>query len=192
MNNVAQPEPRMFGPFEVLARIGRGGTATIYKVRHRTSGKIAALKVSPRFLKLSPDAVQRFSREFSVIRPLRHPNLVRAIHFGEYDGFPCLAMEFVPGQNLEDRLKEKGALSPQEAIPLFLQIADALRYLHARQILHRDIKPRNIFVTPTNGRRTSSLSALIVLKFVADIWQRFALLVAGSNQVFAPLIATGE
>jgi eukaryotic-like serine/threonine-protein kinase len=70
-----------------------------------------------------------------VIRPLRHPNVVRAIGIGKQDGASFLVMEFVPGQNLDDRLKEKGALTPHAAVAIFLQVADGLRYLHGNQIL---------------------------------------------------------
>jgi serine/threonine protein kinase len=87
MSEVTQPMPRIFGPFELLAEIGRGGSATVYKVRHHASGQIAALKVSPQLLTLAPDIVKRFSREFTVIRPLRHPNLVRVVDWGKHDGF---------------------------------------------------------------------------------------------------------
>jgi serine/threonine protein kinase len=160
MSEVTQPMPRIFGPFELLAEIGRGGSATVYKVRHHASGQIAALKVSPQLLTLAPDIVKRFSREFTVIRPLRHPNLVRVVDWGKHDGLPYLAMEFVPGQNLADWIKEKGSLSAQEAVPLFLQIADALRYLHAQGILHRDIKPSNIFVTPSNQAKLGDFGLL--------------------------------
>ena len=72
-------------PFEVLGKIGRGGNAEVFKVRHRPSGKLAALKVISRFLKLDPEIILRFQQEFEAIRPLRHPNIVRAVGWGEHE-----------------------------------------------------------------------------------------------------------
>jgi serine/threonine protein kinase len=142
--------PKTFGTFEVLEHIGRGATATVYKVRGKYTGKIAALKVGPSMLMLEPSAVERFRRELTVIRPLEHPNIVRALGSGEQDGIPYLVLEYVPGQNLDQRLKERGPLSPPQALAVFLQVAEGLRYLHENDILHRDIKPSNIFLTPDN------------------------------------------
>jgi serine/threonine-protein kinase len=165
MSAVVPPSRKIFGPFEVIAKIGAGGTASVYKVRHLPTGKVAALKVSPRGLKLSADAVRRFRQEFTKIRPLRHPNLVRAVGWGEHAGFTYLAMEFVPGQNLESRLSQQGALTPEEAVTIFLQVADGLRYLHENHILHRDIKPSNIFLNPANQAKLGDFG---LLKSLAD------------------------
>jgi serine/threonine protein kinase len=146
----AEEMPKSIGPFDVLEEIGHGGSATVYKVRHTPTGKVAALKVFPRFLKLEPGAVERFKRELTVIRPLQHPNIVRAVGQGEQDDMPYLVLEYVPGQNLDARIKEKGALSVEETVAIFRQVTDGLRYLHTNNILHRDIKPSNILLTPTN------------------------------------------
>ncbi len=66
---------------------------------------------------------------------------------GKQDGAPYLVLEYVPGQNLDERLQAKGALAAEEAAGIFRQVADGLRYLHANRILHRDIKPSNIFLS---------------------------------------------
>jgi serine/threonine protein kinase len=160
MTTATPSASKVFGPFEVLAKIGRGANAEVYKVRHRPSGKVAALKVTSRFLELSAEAVERFHREYTVIRPMRHPNIVRAVGCGEHDGMQYLAMEYVPGQNLEDRLKEKGPLSTEDAIAIFSQIADGVRYLHDRQIVHRDIKPSNVLLTPSNQAKLGDFGLL--------------------------------
>ncbi len=149
--DTVRPAPKQFGPFEVLARIGRGGTATVYKVRHAPSGKLAALKVAPRIWEFEPGALERFQRECLLMRPLRHPNIVRALGLGEHDGVCFLVQEYVPGQNLDEHVKQHGPLPPARAIALFRQVADGLLYLHEHDVLHRDIKPSNIFVTP-DGR----------------------------------------
>lgn len=150
MNTVAHKTPRSFGPFEVIEKIGRGASATVYKVRLKSTGEIAALKVGPKFVQLDSAVVRRFQQEFTMIRPLQHPNIVRALSQGAHNELPYLLMEFVPGVNLSERLRQHGPASPAETIAVFLQVVDGLSYLHANNILHRDIKPSNIFLTSDN------------------------------------------
>jgi serine/threonine protein kinase len=156
--------PRSFGPFEVLEAIGQGGSATVYKVRHKSTEMIAALKVGPSYLMLQPGAVERFRREFTVIRPLEHPNVVRALAQGEQDGVPYIVLEYVPGENLDDRLKQRGPLTLEETVAIFVQVTEGLRYLHANHILHRDIKPSNIFLTPNQQAKLGDFGLLKSLK----------------------------
>jgi len=158
--NTLIDNPKTFGPFEGLEEIGRGGSATVYKVRHKTTGLIAALKVGPSYLMLEPGAIERFRREFTVIRPLEHPNIVRALAQGEQDGVPYIVLEYVPGENLEGRLKQKGTLTLAEAVSIFLDVTEGLRYLHANHILHRDIKPSNIFLTPNQRAKLGDFGLL--------------------------------
>jgi serine/threonine protein kinase len=138
--------PKSFGPYEVIGKIGRGATATVYNARHKETGETVAIKASSTFLGLETGALERFRREFTTIRGLRHPNLVAVWAVHEDGGAPFLVMEYVPGQNLEQHLKSDGPLSIDKAIQLFLQVAQGLRYLHAHYVLHRDIKPSNIFL----------------------------------------------
>ncbi len=164
-NPVAVSPSKTLGPFELLQVIGRGANATVYKAKHKPTGKLAAVKVLPRILGLEPAALERFRREFTVIRQLRHRHLVRAVAVGEDRGLNYLVLEFVPGENLEQRLKQKGVLSIEDTAAIFVQIADGLRHLHSHRILHRDIKPSNIFLTPEN---VAKLGDFGLLKQLAD------------------------
>jgi len=146
MNGVVQASPKIFGRFEVLELLGRGGCATVYKARDISSSQIVALKIGPSFLELDEDGLARFHREFTVIHVLEHPHLVRALEMGDHHGVPYIVMEYVAGQNLEQRLLERGCLAPEEATRIFVQAAEGLRYLHENHVLHRDIKPSNIFL----------------------------------------------
>jgi serine/threonine protein kinase len=139
-------KPRMFGPYEKVKTIGRGATATVYKARHTQTGEIVAVKVGPSFLGLEPGALERFQLEFTAIRELRHPNVVAAHAIHEENGAPYIVMDYVPGQTLEQRVKSDGPIPVDTAIPLFLQVTEAVRYLHGCYLLHRDIKPSNIFL----------------------------------------------
>src|SRR5258708_39259244 len=91
-------KPKNFGPFELLEKVGRGATATVYKARQKTDGRIVALKMGARLLSLEESNFARFEREFTIIRHLRHPNLVEALEFGEENQVPYLVLEFVEGQ----------------------------------------------------------------------------------------------
>jgi serine/threonine protein kinase len=151
---------KSIGPFELIAKIGQGGNATVFKARHQPTNKVVAIKVIPRLLEQQPGEFERFEREFTVIRELRHPNIVRSIGFGKESEILYLILEFVPGQNLEMRLKHQGCLSLDETKTTFIQIAEALRFLHANSILHRDIKPSNIFLTPGNDAKLGDFGLL--------------------------------
>jgi serine/threonine protein kinase len=156
---------KSLGPFELLQVIGRGANAIVYKARHKPTGKLAAVKILPQLRGLEPEAYERFNREFTVIHRLQHRHLVRSVAFGEDRGLNYVVLEYVPGQNLEQRLKQHGCLSIEDTAAIFVQIADGLRHLHANRILHRDIKPSNIFLTPEN---IAKLGDFGLLKELAD------------------------
>jgi serine/threonine protein kinase len=153
------------GPFDLLEVIGRGATATVYKARHRPTGKIAAVKVGSNSVGLDANALERFRREFTVIRRMRHPNLVRPLAFGVEGEGPFVVLEYMAGQSLEERIKVSGALAFRQATHIFLQVAEALRYLHSNQVLHRDIKPSNVLI---DGQERAKLADFGLLKSLTD------------------------
>jgi serine/threonine protein kinase len=152
--------PKAIGPFEVLEMVGQGGCATVYKACYKPTGKLVAVKVGHGLMELEPAVLERFKREFTVIRRLRHPNLVRALGLGKENGTPFIVMEYVPGQNLERLLRSKGPCSLEETITIFLQVAEGLRYLHSKNLLHRDIKPSNILLDDQNHAKLTDFGLL--------------------------------
>ncbi|MFO0969537.1 MAG: serine/threonine-protein kinase [Gemmataceae bacterium] len=147
-----------FGPFDVLSVLGRGGSATVYKVRHRVSGKLAALKAALDRARLEPELLRRSSAPYSAIRPLRHANLVRAgARRSSQASF--LLLEYVPGRNLSEHVQEHGPLPPERR-RRFSALAQGLHHLHANHLVHRDIKPRSIFLTPDHQAKLGDFGLL--------------------------------
>jgi serine/threonine protein kinase len=137
------------GRYRTLAIVGRGGVGTVYKVADVLYGNTYALK---ELANPSPSARKQFENEAQWLEALNHPNIPRVREFFEWEGRVYLVMDFVDGENLEQMLARTGGrpLPEPRVIAWTLPICAALHYLHAQQppILHRDVKPANIIVTP--------------------------------------------
>lgn len=144
------------GRYRLGREIGRGFSSIVYEALDAHSGRTVALKVLTFFQHLGPDRrrdlTDRFAREARAISALAHPAIVAIYQVGQTDdGRQFMAMERLQGETLRSRLQRDGALPAEEAVPIALQIADALQYAHDRGIVHRDVKPDNIFLLP-DGR----------------------------------------
>lgn len=123
--------------------LGEGGAAYVYKLRHRATGQLAALKVLKD--KADPYFKERFTGEGQIGLQLVHPHIVTVFNTGEYNGIRYILMEYLPGLSLRERLI--GPLDVGQAVTIFGQISEALDYAHSRGVYHRDIKPENILFT---------------------------------------------
>ena len=132
------------GPYEVVAQIGAGGMGEVYRARDTTLIRDVALKVLPEAFAGDPERLARFQREAHVLASLNHPNIAHV--YGVEDG--ALVMEFVDGEDLAERLARDGAIPIDEALPVALQIAEALECAHDLGIVYRDLKPANVKVRP--------------------------------------------
>jgi len=134
------------GRYEILALIGRGGMAAVYRAHDTALRRDVALKVL--YPQYGGDAtlVERFQREAVLAANLDHPNILPIYDVGEANGLVYIAMRLLSGRSFADTLRMRGALPPAELVPIVEQIASALDYAHARQIVHRDIKPANILI----------------------------------------------
>jgi serine/threonine-protein kinase len=137
---------RRLGRYEIVALIGRGGMAAVYRAHDTALRRDIALKVL--YPQYGGDAalVERFQREAVLAANLDHPNILPIYDVGEADGLVYIAMRLLSGRSFADLLRMRGAIPPAELIPIVEQIASALDYAHARQIVHRDIKPANILI----------------------------------------------
>jgi serine/threonine protein kinase len=149
--------PQTIGDYDLLAVVGEGGSGTVYRGRHRRTGTIVAVKIMDPELAENPVLLKRFEQEFHTARTLRHPHLVRGLDYGTVSGVPYLVMEFVEGESLGDRLDRDGRMPEAEAVRLIVQVATGLSQAHRRGLVHRDIKPDNILITPDGQAKLTDL-----------------------------------
>jgi len=133
------------GAYHLRRIIGRGGMGAVYLAEHKDTHRKVALKVLPPEYAAMPDRVARFLREGMAGTRLRHRNIVETYEVGEDNGAYFIAMEYIQGESLRERL-DKGALHLREALHITLQVSEALAHAHARHIVHRDLKPSNIML----------------------------------------------
>jgi serine/threonine protein kinase len=168
-----------FGVYEIIEKVGKGGTGTVYKARDPLTDKIVAIKVVAGEVADHPVARMRFAQECKVASKLDHPHMVHVIDFGLEGSKPYLVMEFVDGQSLGERIGREGRLSEAEAIRLIGQVGQALHWAHQRKISHRDVKPDNILIT------SSGIAKLSDLGLVKDLQGDFQL-TQGSHLLGTP------
>lgn len=137
------------GKYRILEPIGTGGMANVYKATqlsapHRT----VAIKMLKKEYQNDAAFTRRFQYEAQAVLNLSHENIVRSFDVGEDDGDPYIVLEYIEGKTLKQIIKEQGPLSAKTAVHYAVQILDALSHAHAKGIVHRDVKPQNVIVTP--------------------------------------------
>lgn len=139
------------GPYEIVAPLGTGGMGEVYRPTDTRLKRTVAIKVLPAHLSGNEERRQRMEREAHAISSLSHPRICTLYDIGHQNGFDYLVMEFLEGQTLANRLA-KGPLSLVEALPLAMEILDALDTAHQNGIIHRDLKPANIMLTASGTK----------------------------------------
>ena len=138
------------GPYEILAPLGRGGMGEVYCARDSRLGRDVAVKILAPHLATDSGARTRFEREAMAVAALSHPNIVVIFDLGEERGVRFAVMELLQGETLRERI-QRSSCSPREAAEVGAAIADGLGAAHAKGVIHRDLKPDNVFLT-TDGQ----------------------------------------
>ena len=140
------PTGERLGPYEIYGLIGKGGMGEVYRARDTRLDRTVAIKVLPAEFSVQEERLRRFEQEAQVLGALSHPNLLAIYDVGAQDGTHFLVSELLEGESLRERLEE-GPLPLRKAMELGVQIAKGLAAAHEKGIVHRDIKPDNIFLT---------------------------------------------
>jgi serine/threonine-protein kinase len=146
------------GKYRLIRQISSGGMGSVYEAEHTMLNRQCAIKlILPRW-SLHPHLLARFQREVQVLAGIAHPNVVQIHDFGfTNEGVFYFVMEFLDGKNLEESVQENGPLTPSQVIQVLLQMTDALDGVHQSGIVHRDVKPSNIFLCNSPHGPTAKL-----------------------------------
>ena len=145
-----------FAGYSIIRMLGTGGTGEVYLARHPTLEREDALKVLPRAMAADREFHARFMRESEIATMLLHPHILQVYDRGEFEGQLWIAMDYVGGSNAAQVMRERfpAGMPPGEALAIVTAVAGALDFAHQRGMLHRDVKPANIFLTdPADGER---------------------------------------
>ncbi|MEQ1693681.1 MAG: serine/threonine-protein kinase, partial [Gemmatimonas sp.] len=140
--------------YTLLGELGRGGSAVVYRARDRALFRDVAIKVvRPKFASGAEDAIARLTREARTVARLQHPNIV-TVHAVKRlrDGGLALVMQLVPGRTLKQAVIDDGPFDPERAERVLKDVAEALAFAHSKGVVHRDVKPENIFLEAGTGR----------------------------------------
>src|SRR5438874_973801 len=149
--------------YQLLGKLGKGAMATVFKAKQNSLDRIVAVKVLPKRSSENIEFVERFYKEGKAAARLSHNNIVQAIDVGSTpDGYHYFAMEYVEGKTLYDIMQpppvgEGRAFTEAEALDIIIQMADALAHAHRRGLIHRDVKPKNILLTPQGVAKLTDL-----------------------------------
>ena len=184
----AKTQPEGGGPgqihgYRLLEVVGRGAMGTVYRAMHLGLNREVAVKILRPDLAGDRTQVERLKAEAAMLASLDHPNIVRALDAGESNGFPYVVMEYVEGESLRDRLRDRGPMPEDEALRVARDLADALERARRMGVVHRDVKPGNVLLT-RNG--TPKLMDLGLAKGPIDLGLTQHGATVGTPQYIAP------
>jgi eukaryotic-like serine/threonine-protein kinase len=177
------------GRYELDSTLGRGGMAEVYLGTDRVLGRQIAVKVLGSQFSKDSSFVTRFRREAQSAAALNHPNVVSVFDTGSDDGTHFIVMEYVQGKTLSQVIRESGPLMPERAVEIALAVAEALAFAHRNSIIHRDIKPGNVMLTPSGDVKVMDFG--IARATTSESLTQTAT-VLGTATYFSPEQAQGE
>jgi len=183
-------EPKLLNNrYQLLEPLGKGGMAVVYLARDLMLDRQVAVKVLREDYSRDPAFQERFREEARAAANLSHPNIVTMHDFGLDNGQLFLVMEYVPGTDLKTLIKKRGRFNPEEALPLLIQACAGIGYAHRAGLIHCDVKPQNMLVTPDMRLKVADFGIARALSTIHSDKQ--SEVVWGSPQYFAPEQASG-
>ena len=152
--------------YQILSKLGAGAMATVFKAKQISLDRMVAIKVLPKRMSDNPEFVDRFYKEGKAAAKLNHPNIVGAVDVGEANGFHYFVMEYVEGVTVFDKLEKGERYTEKEALQLVIQVCRALAHAHKAGFIHRDVKPKNIMITPEG---TAKLADMGLAREASDV-----------------------
>ncbi len=175
-----QADTKTFGNYRLLEPIGIGGMAEVYRAEHVVTTQIVALKTLLKAKQDSSDYLARFDREIQVIKQLQHPNIVQLYDHGKLDETYYMAIEYIDGIDLARYLSQMKRLTLAQARPILREVAAALDYAHAQDLVHRDVKPSNVLLDPKPIQEGAQFRAVLADFGIAKVLTEQSLTQGGS------------
>jgi serine/threonine-protein kinase len=176
--------------YQLLEQFGSGGMALIYRGRDTLLGRYVAIKILREEQAHGADFDQQFQNEARAAANLSHPNIVTVYDFGLEDGLPFIVMELVPGTDLKSLLRKRGRFPVEEGIPLMVQACAGIGYAHRAGLVHCDVKPHNMLVTPDDRLKVTDFGIARALATLNPAERSDV--VWGSPQYYSPEQAAGH
>jgi serine/threonine protein kinase len=154
---IMESSDRQIPGYRILEKLGSGGMATVYKATQLSLDRQVAIKILPKRLSENAEYVKLFYKDGKAAAKLNHANIVQAIDVGEANGFHYFVMEYVKGHTVYDELAGGKVFSEADALKIIIQVARALQHAHGQGLIHRDVKPKNIMLTPEGDAKLADM-----------------------------------
>jgi len=175
--------------YRIISELGEGGFATVYQAEDIITRKLLAVKILKEDVMKNDLTLARFEREARACASLNHPNIVRVVNIGTHDNRPYMANELIKGKTLKDELDIRGKFTFTEACDFMYQLCEAVAFAHAHLVVHRDIKPNNIYLTPDG---TIKLGDFGIAHFENSRRVTKSEVIVGSVHYMAPEVSQGK
>jgi serine/threonine protein kinase len=175
--------------YQILEQLGKGGMAIVYRARDTMLERPVAIKLLRENYSRDPAFLERFRQEAKAAANLSHPNIVTVHDFGLDKGQLFIVMEYIPGTDLKALIRQHGRFTPDQAVPLLIQACAGIGYAHRAGLVHCDVKPQNMLVTPDMRLKVADFGIARALSTIQP--REMSDVIWGSPQYFSPEQASG-